>query len=102
MKKILLLCNAGMSTSIVVKKMKEAAEKKEIETEINAVSMDKFEENLDKYDIFLLGPQISFKKNELQAKADAVNKKVEVINSMDYGMMKGEKILEETLVKLEK
>lgn len=100
MKKILLLCNAGMSTSIVVKKMKEAAEKKGIEAEINAVSMEKFDENLDKYDIFLLGPQISFKHGELQGKANAVNKRVELINSMDYGMMKGEKILEETLAKL--
>lgn len=29
MKKILLLCAAGMSTSLMVKKMTEAAEKKE-------------------------------------------------------------------------
>lgn len=29
MKKILLLCDAGMSTSLMVKKMKEAAVKKE-------------------------------------------------------------------------
>lgn len=100
MKRILLLCNAGMSTSIVVKKMKEAATKKGIEVEIDAVSMEKFEESLDKYDIFLLGPQISFKQGELQGKANAVNKRVELINPMDYGMMKGEKILEETLIKL--
>ena len=58
MKKILLLCDAGMSTSLMVKKMKEAAEKKGIETEIAAVSIAKFEENLDNYDVFLLGPQV--------------------------------------------
>ena len=54
MKKILLLCDAGMSTSLMVKKMKEAADKKGIETEIAAVSIAKFEENLDNYDVFLL------------------------------------------------
>lgn len=100
MKKILLLCAAGMSTSMVVKKMKEAAEKKNIEAEILALSSDQFEENLDKYDIFLLGPQIGYQQADLQKKAATVGKSVEVINAMDYGMMKGEKILEETLAKL--
>lgn len=61
MKKILLLCDAGMSTSLMVKKMKEAADKKGIETEIAAVSIAKFEENLDNYDVFLLGPQVKYK-----------------------------------------
>ena len=47
MKKILLLCSAGMSTSILVKKMKESAEKRNIEAEIEAVSTAKFYELLD-------------------------------------------------------
>ncbi|MGB6127490.1 MAG: PTS sugar transporter subunit IIB [Psychrilyobacter sp.] len=94
MKKILLLCSAGMSTSIVVKKMREAAEKKEIECEIEAMGLEQFHSNLDKYDVFLLGPQVRFKKDELNKLAQEVNKTVEVINSMDYGMMKGEKILD--------
>lgn len=100
MKKILLVCNAGMSTSMVVKKMKDSAENKGIEVEIAAVSMDRFDENINEYDIFLIGPQIGFRQAELQGKADSVNKRVELINPMDYGMMKGEKILEETLAKL--
>ena len=37
MKKILLLCSNGMSTSLMVKKMLEAAEKKGIEVEIKAL-----------------------------------------------------------------
>ena len=93
MKKILLLCDAGMSTSIIVKKMKEAALSKNIEVEIKAVGIGSFEENLDYYDVFLLGPQVKFRKNELSKIAETKNKKVEVINSMDYGMMKGESIL---------
>ena len=50
MKKILLLCDAGMSTSLMVKKMKEAAVKKGVEVEINALSIAKFQENLGNYD----------------------------------------------------
>lgn len=97
MKKILLLCDAGMSTSLMVKKMKEAAEKKGIETEIAAVSISKFEENLDKYDVFLLGPQVKYKKAKLEPVAAAVGKKVDVINTVDYGMMKGDKVLDQAL-----
>ena len=80
MKKILLLCDAGMSTSLMVKKMKEAAVKKGVEVEINALSIAKFQENLGNYDVFLLGPQVKYKKAELAAVAETVGKKVEIIN----------------------
>lgn len=94
MKKILLLCSNGMSTSLMVKKMLEAAEKKGIEVEIKAVGLEMFKENLDKYDVFLLGPQIKYRKAEFEKIAAEVGKKVEVINTIDYGMMKGDKVLD--------
>ena len=93
MKKILLLCAAGMSTSLMVKKMTEAAEKKGIEVEIKAIGLEKFQENLDTYDVFLLGPQVKYKKAELEKIAATVGKKVEV-NTVDYGMMRGDKVLD--------
>lgn len=94
MKKILLLCSAGMSTSIVVKKMKEAAEQKNIEVHIDAVGLELFHERLNEYDVFLLGPQVRFKKDDFNKEAVKYGKKVEVINQMDYGMLKGDKILD--------
>lgn len=97
MTKILLCCAAGMSTSMVVKKMQQAAAEKNIETEINAVGLDEFDANLANYDCFLLGPQIKYKLNEFKAKADQAGKPIAVINQMDYGMMKGDKILQDAL-----
>ena len=94
MTKILLLCSAGMSTSMVVKKMKEAAAKKNIEAEIEAVSTARFYELLDSYDVFLLGPQVKFQKAEFQAKAKEKNKPLDVIDIKDYGTKNGEKILD--------
>lgn len=94
MKKILLLCSAGMSTSMVVKKMKESAATKNIEAQIEAVGLEQFHDKLGEYDVFLLGPQVRFKKAELSKIAETVGKKVEVINSVDYGMMRGDKILD--------
>ncbi len=100
MRKILLCCAAGMSTSMVVKKMKQAANAKNIEVEINAVGLDEFDSNLAKYDCFLLGPQIKYKLNEFKTKTDQAGKPIAVINQMDYGMMKGDKILQDALALL--
>ena len=97
MKKIFLCCSAGMSTSMVVAKMKQAAIDKSIEVEITAVGMDEFENTLPNYDCCLLGPQIKYKLTDFKAKGDALGKPVGVINAMDYGMMKGDKILDQAL-----
>ena len=100
MKKIFLCCAAGMSTSMVVSKMKSAAAEKGLEVEVIAVGMDEFDATLPDYDCCLLGPQIKYKQAEFKAKGDAVGKPVAVINAMDYGMMKGEKILNDALALL--
>ena len=85
-KKILLLCAAGMSTSLLVTKMIKAAEEKNIQVKIEACPVEKFNEKLNEFDIFLLGPQV---------------KKVEVINMVDYGTMNGAKVLEAALKALD-
>ncbi|MGF1703113.1 PTS sugar transporter subunit IIB [Photobacterium makurazakiensis] len=100
MKKILLLCAAGMSTSMVVKKMKESAATKGLDVHIEAHGVETISDFLTEYDIFLLGPQIRFKQDELQKLADPIGKKVEVIDMLDYGMLKGEKILDDALALL--
>lgn len=102
MKKIFLCCAAGMSTSMVVNKMKQSAAEKGIEVSIIAVGMEEFDATLPDYDCCLLGPQIKYKLAEFKLKGDAAGKPVAVINAMDYGMMKGEKILNEALALISK
>jgi len=97
MKKILLCCSAGMSTSMLVKKMQEAAVNKEIECHIEAVSVSAFDEFIQDFDVCLLGPQVRFQQDELQKVADRYNKKVEAIPAMTYGMMKGDEALNQAL-----
>lgn len=94
MKNILLVCSAGMSTSIIVKKMLEAAKEKGIDVHIEAVGLNKVEERADEFELFLLGPQIKYRKDEIDKIAEAKNKKVALINTMDYGLMRGDKILD--------
>ena len=100
MQRILLCCAAGMSTSMVVKKMQKAAESKGVAVEIKAVGLEEFTTELPHYDCCLLGPQIKYKFKDFKVLADQLHKPITVINSMDYGMMNGEKILSETLALL--
>ncbi|PTC03189.1 PTS sugar transporter subunit IIB [Vibrio mediterranei] len=94
MKKIFLCCNAGMSTSMLVKKMREAAATKGIEVELTALPLEKFNEGIEQYDLCLLGPQVRYKLAEFQKIAAESGKTVEAINPMDYGTMKGDKVLD--------
>jgi cellobiose-specific phosphotransferase enzyme IIB component len=97
MKKILLCCAAGMSTSLLVNKMKAAAEAKGEEVEIWAEPLDKAPEEIPKSDIVLLGPQVKYAMPELKKIADEHGKKIDAINMTDYGMMNGAKVLEAAL-----
>ncbi|QKJ86097.1 PTS system, cellobiose-specific IIB component [Paramixta manurensis] len=97
MNKILLCCAAGMSTSMVVQRMEKAAKDQGIELEIKAIGIEEFQQEIDKYDCCLLGPQIKYKLADFKPIADSLNKPISVINSMDYGMLNGAKILNDTL-----
>ena len=102
MTKILLACAAGMSTSLLVTKMKESAKQKGLsDISIKAVDSSHIESEMDtnKPDILLLGPQVRYMQNQLQKSLDIP---VDVINMMDYGMMKGDKVLDQALVALKK
>ena len=57
--------------------------------------------NLAAADIILLGPQVKYEQAKLQALADPFGKKVAVIDMMDYGMMKGDAVLDKALKMLE-
>ncbi|MEE6801711.1 PTS sugar transporter subunit IIB, partial [Escherichia coli O8:H10] len=84
-----------------VQRMKEAAQKKGVEVSIKAVPVSEFKENLAEADIILLGPQVKYEQAKLQAQADPLGKKVAVIDMMDYGMMKGDVVLDKALKLLE-
>ncbi|WP_042349937.1 PTS sugar transporter subunit IIB [Bacillus massiliigorillae] len=94
---ILLVCSAGMSTSMLVTKMEKAAADKGITAKIWAVSGDAARDHIHTADVLLLGPQVRFLLNQMKALAEPVGVKVEVINPMDYGMMDGEKVLNQAL-----
>lgn len=94
MKKIKLFCAAGMSTSMLVNKMKEAAKEQSIEVEINAHTVETLKDEVKDCDVVLLGPQVSYLLEDSKKIASQYNVPVAVIPMMDYGMMNGKKVLE--------
>lgn len=99
MKKILLACNAGMSTSILVNKMRKAAEEQGLDVEINALSLTEAVDHIADVDVVLLGPQVKFQKKFVE-EAAAGRTPVDVIDMRDYGAMNGKKVLQFALDKI--
>ncbi|MBK3493392.1 PTS sugar transporter subunit IIB [Viridibacillus sp. YIM B01967] len=99
MKNIMLVCVAGMSTSLLVTKMQKAAESKNLEAEIFAISESEVDSTLQSkaVDVLLLGPQVRYLKGSYETKYKDKNIPIEVINMTDYGMMNGEKVLTQAL-----
>ena len=58
--KIMLACSAGMSTSLLVTKMQEAAKEKGVECAIWAISEVNLQSEIEKCDVLLLGPQVRY------------------------------------------
>ena len=97
MTNITLICCAGMSTSMLVNKMKISAEKKGIDVDILAMPDSRFANSGRKTDILLLAPQASYLFDEMKEKYGPKGIKIAVIDRMDYGMMDGDKVLNEAM-----
>lgn len=61
--KILLMCAAGMSTSLLVSKMEKYAKQINLtDITIKAEPVEDLDKHVDDYDVFLLGPQVKYKE----------------------------------------
>ena len=88
MKKILLVCAAGMSTSMLVKRMIDHANAISLEVNISALAIAEAKGKIknNEVDVVLLGPQV---EAVAQGKMP-----VAVIEMKDYGTMNGQAVLE--------
>ncbi len=98
-KTIMLVCSAGMSTSLLVTKMQKAAEEKGIDADIFAVSASDADNHLENKDVnvLLLGPQVRFMKGDFEKRLAPKGIPLDIINMADYGMMNGDKVLQQAL-----
>ncbi|WP_105630989.1 PTS sugar transporter subunit IIB [Cronobacter dublinensis] len=101
MYKIMLCCSAGMSTSLLVRKMVDAAQERDLPVQIEAWGVAEFDTQFPKYQVVLLGPQVKYMLPTLSQKAAAHGIPVQVIDMMDYGMQRGDKVLDYALSLIE-
>ncbi|WP_373193627.1 PTS sugar transporter subunit IIB [Enterococcus sp. RIT-PI-f] len=94
-KTIMLACAAGMSTSLLVTKMKKAAEERKLDAEIFAVPVSEANQYAEdkNVDVVLLGPQVRFMLPQFESDLASKGIPVAVIPMTDYGMMDGEKVI---------
>lgn len=100
MKKILLACNAGMSTSLLVSNMQKYAKEIGIEVMIEATPVLQAEKSWQDWDIILLGPQV---RHVIGKFKETVQDQIPVlvIDMRDYGLMNGKNVLNTALKALE-
>ena len=95
MKKILLCCAGGMSTSILANRMEKEAEMSFFESKIWAVSVSSLEKHIKEgVDVVLIGPQIRYMSNEVTKICQDYKIPSGVIPMKDYGTMNGKKVLD--------
>ncbi len=97
--KILLVCNGGASTGVIVEKMLEHVNANNLGYDIKAVGSNEGKDIGEDYDVILLGPQIAYIISTFKQKFPS--KPVASIPPMLYGRMDGVAVVElaESLVK---
>lgn len=78
MKNVMLICNAGMSSSVMAKKTTKFLQEKGEDIQVDATTMASADKVFasDKYDLILVSPQIRMKFDEFSKKAEKNNKKI--------------------------
>lgn len=101
MKKILLCCSAGITTSLLVVKLRSEVEARGLDIEVDACSMLDAVNRLADTDLLLLGPQVGYAKGDFDETANAKGTVVDVIDAGDYARTNASAILDAALARLE-
>lgn len=90
--RILLVCTAGMSTSILVNNMRKLADPND---QVFACAMAQLESRIADCDVVLVSPQARFQIKDIEAITIAHHKQVILADPKAYGKMDGETLIEQ-------
>ncbi len=92
--RILLICAVGMSSSLVVEKMRKLAPEG---TVIDyGIGMDVVN-NVGDYDVLLIGPQLRYKKDSIIEMAEKANVPYGFIDMIQYGRAMAQEIYDQAV-----
>lgn len=93
MRKIILLCAQGLSTGVLMSKMRMEAQRTGYDCLIEAHAVAEAKLYRENADILLLGPQVRFDEEQVVEVCPGVP--VAVIDMTAYGRMDGAKVIEQ-------
>ena len=95
---IVLVCNGGMSTSMLAKRMVEAGKG---EFNVNAYGEQEYLKHTDVADIIMVGPQVRYLIDQIK---ERTNNRIPVvsINPLAYGRMYAAEVLTQATERLNK
>lgn len=98
-KEIMLVCSAGMSTSMLVTAMKTAIKNQGIDANVFAKPSTEAIEyaETEEVSVLLLGPQVRFMESGIKESLQDQNIPIAVIDSRDYGTMNGANVLKQAM-----
>lgn len=92
--KLLLVCYAGMSTSMMANKIEEEGARRGLDLTVEAVPMTSLENSLDGVDFVLLGPQVRFAEEDAKKAVDG-RCPIAVMSPQDFGMMNASNVIDQ-------
>ena len=95
--RVLIVCSWGMSTSLLVDSMQEAATGLKYEVSVKAFSAGEYMDQIDECDIILVAPQIRHLRKSIEKLAASVGKPVAMIEPFHYATMNGRAVLDQVL-----
>ncbi len=92
---ITLICNLGLSTSVLVDKMAAYTKGMGIETDIETLALQRVEDRIHRTDILLIGPQVRYLTKKFQTEHGGEIPVIQTMDMSDYAMQKADKIFDQ-------
>jgi cellobiose PTS system EIIB component len=96
--RVLIVCSWGMSTSLLVDSMLEAAAGLKYELSVEALSAGEYAGQIDECDIILIAPQIRHLRKSIEKLAASAGKPVALIEPFHYATMNGRAVLDQVML----
>lgn len=81
--KLLLLCSGGLSTSMLLNRLKAEAERQQLPLQVEAHGLHEYPALAAGFDVILLGPQVAHKAQQVAAGS---GKPTAAIPALDYAV----------------
>ncbi|MBE3559079.1 MAG: PTS sugar transporter subunit IIB [Ktedonobacteraceae bacterium] len=95
--RVLIVCSWGMSTSLLVESMLEAAEARGYVLVVEALSAGEYAAKVEECDVVLIAPQIRHLRKGIEKLAASAGKPVAMIEPFHYATMNGGAVLAQVI-----